>query len=326
MKILITGGTGNLSGRITETALEKNHTVALFNRGKQGTVKNTTQITGDINDIQKYSSEIEKFSPDAIIDTVCRTPKQISSLIDLSKNVKKLIFISTVDVYGEDVGCFPATEEKVPAPATIYGKDRYEAEKLLLEKIPDKAVIFRSSHILGKGFLTVSLWGRSPYIVDRILKGKPIPAIDGGRNLMTPVYSKDIAEWIFLALENDAAAGNIFNACGNEIVTQKYYYETIGKVLGKTVEIQHVPSSIFKKCFSTPSHLNFHRPYSNRKITELTKYSSATTLEKMINETVTFMIKNKLVKNSDEDPFDDKLSDLLKKHERELEELFLNKV
>jgi len=51
------------------------------------------------------------------------------------------------------------------------------------------------------------LWGRSPYLADRMLKGKHIPAIDGGRNLMTLVYAGDIAEWIMRALDEPAANG-----------------------------------------------------------------------------------------------------------------------
>jgi nucleoside-diphosphate-sugar epimerase len=326
MKILITGGTGNLSGRITEVALEKGHTVALFNRGKEDAVKNTIQITGDINEIKKYSPEIEKFAPDAVIDNLCRTPAQISRLIDLSAKIKRFIFISTVDVYGEDVGCSPVAEDQIPVPATIYGKERYECEKLLLREIPEKVSIFRLSHILGEKFLTISLWSRNPYLIDRILKGKAIPAIDGGRNLMTPVYSKDAAEWIIRSLENNSCCGEIFNACGNEIITQKHYYETIGKILGKDVEILHVPSKVFRKCFSTPTHLSFHRPYSNKKIIKFTGYSPETTFYKMVDKTVAYMIKNNLVKNCEEEPFDDKLAALLKKHEAELEEAFLKKV
>jgi len=51
------------------------------------------------------------------------------------------------------------------------------------------------------------LWNRLPYLVDRMLKGKHIPAIDGGRNPRTPVYAGDIAEWIMRALDEPAANG-----------------------------------------------------------------------------------------------------------------------
>ena len=41
----------------------------------------------------------------------------------------------------------------------------------------------------------------APYLVDRLRKGKPIPAIDGGRNLMTPVYARDIAHWVLASFD-----------------------------------------------------------------------------------------------------------------------------
>ena len=112
--------------------------------------------------------------------------------------------------------------------------------------------MFRPSHILGRGFLTTSLWSRSPYLVDRVRKGKPVPAIDGGRNLMTPVYAGDIAEWVARSLESPAANGEVFNAVGPEIITQRRYYEIIAEILGVPLRLVAVPSHLFRRRFASP--------------------------------------------------------------------------
>jgi nucleoside-diphosphate-sugar epimerase len=195
--------------------------------------------------------------------------------------------------------------------------DRLAAENLLFSQLPHSAAVFRLSHILGRGFLTISLWGRSPYLVDRIMKGKAIPAIDGGRNLMTPVYARDAAEWIRRSLERENGVG-LFNACGSEIITQRRYYELVAESLGVDLSLYYVPSQVFAKHFASPPQYNFHRPYSNRKIVEITGYDAAADPREMINETVDYMIEHDLVKDSSEDTFDDELVALLATQEDEL--------
>ena len=153
--------------------------------------------------MRAHAAEIAAFDPrgGGRLDLLCadKTRKTWSALFP---KVRRVVFISSVDAYGEDIGAGPVTEERAPAPVTDYGKNKLACEKVLFDKLGRKVTAFRPSHILGRGFLTTSLWGRTPYLVDRIRQGKVIPAIDGGRNVMTPVYAGDIAEWILRSLDN----------------------------------------------------------------------------------------------------------------------------
>jgi nucleoside-diphosphate-sugar epimerase len=220
------------------------------------------------------------------------------------------------------VGAAPVSEQREPQPVTGYAKGKVAAERVVLTGLGAKATVFRPSHILGRGFLTTSLWGRTPYLVSRLQHGKAIPAIDGGRNVLTPVHAVDAAEWVVRSFQSPAADGQIFNAVGGEIITQKRYYECIAAVLGAKLTLYPVPSQIFKRYFDAPSQFNWHRPYSCAKAIERLGYTPLGTPELMLSETVQHMIAHGLVRDCMEQPFDDALIELLSRQAAELGQLF----
>ena len=325
MRILMVGGTGHFSGHVTRKAVERGHEVTLYNRGQRAFEGDLPLICGERNGIRSKAAEIAAFEPDVVIDSICYKPPEAEDLVALFPNVQRLILISSVDVYGQDVSWEPITEDFAPQPVSDYGKGKLACEKLLLEAFGDRVTIFRPSHILGPGFLTTSLWSRSPYLVDRLRKGRLIPAIDGGRNLMTPVHAGDIAEWITHALETPEAGGQIFNAVGNQIITQKRYYEIVAESLDVELHLVAVPSAVFREVFSSPPQFNWHRPFSCRKAVDVLGCAPRWTAETMLHDTVTYMLENNLVGDCDDEPFDDRLVELTQKHEQALKALLEEK-
>jgi nucleoside-diphosphate-sugar epimerase len=328
MRLLIIGGTGNFSGRITERAVAKGHDVVLYNRGQRPLPKgiDVPVIEGQRDELPAHADEIAAFNPQAVIDSICYRPEQAQTLVDLFGQGQQVILVSTVDVYGEDIGAAPITETRTPTPVSEYGKNKLACERLLFEALADRVTAFRPSHILGRGFLTTSLWSRSPYLVDRIRKGKSIPAIDGGRNVMTPVHAGDAAEWVVRALDNSVAAGQAFNAVGPEIICQKRYYQAVADALDTELHLVTVPSPVFRRHFAQPPQFNWHRPYSCHKAVDLLGYAPCFTPETMIRETVEYMFVHDLIRDCAEDPFDDRLVELLLRQEAELDALFEDKV
>lgn len=327
MRVLIIGGTGAFSGRITEAVVRHGHEVVLFNRARRPQPEGVgvPVISGDRGAIREHAAAFRDFGPEAVIDSITSRRDYAEDLAALFPEVRRLVYISSVDAYGEDVGCAPVTEEQTPRPITEYGKNKIACEQLLLEALGRRLTIFRPSHILGRGFLTTSLWSRSPYFIDRLRKGKAIPAIDGGRNLMTPIHALDAGEWVARSLENSAADGQLFNAVGPEIITQRRYYEIVAEIVGAPLRLLAVPSHVFRRHFASPPQFNWHRPYSCRKAVNLLGHVPQFTLETMLRETIDHMLANDMVKDCAEDPFDDRLVELLDRHEAELGALLQEK-
>jgi nucleoside-diphosphate-sugar epimerase len=320
VRILLIGGTGNMSVRIAEQAVAAGHDVMVVTRGKRPLPAGLAvkSLRAEREDLRFHADDFERFAPEAVVDSICFDTERAEDLVALFPKARRVVLVSSVDVYGEDVGAMQVTEKREVAPVTAYAKGKAAAEKVVLEGLGRRATVVRPSHILGRGFLTTSLWSRSPYLVDRILKGKAIPAIDGGRNLMTPVYAADIATWVMRIFESPVAGGEIFNAVGSETVTQLDYYRTIASILQRELEVVAIPSLVFKRRIAEPSQFNFHRPYSNAKAVARLDHRPVGTLRSMLEETVQHMLANAMVKDCAEHPIDDELVALAKRHEAEL--------
>jgi nucleoside-diphosphate-sugar epimerase len=240
MRVLIIGGTGSFSTRVTQKALERGHEVMVYARGQRPLLGGLSAkfLRAERGELRQQAAALAAFAPEVVVDSICFNTAQAEDLVALFASVRRLVLISTVDVYGEDIGGRPVTEERRPVPVTGYAKGKLACEEVVLSGLGARATIFRPSHILGRTFLTTSLWGRTPYLVSRLQKGKVIPAIDGGRNLMTPVHAVDAAEWVVRSFTSEAADGQIFNAVGGEIITQRHYYECVARALGVGLELR----------------------------------------------------------------------------------------
>ncbi|HTV24743.1 MAG TPA: NAD-dependent epimerase/dehydratase family protein [Polyangiaceae bacterium] len=327
MRVLVIGGTGSFSTRVTQKALERGHDVLVYARGRRPLLDGlpARRLHADRAELRAQAAEVARFGPDVVVDSICFDPTRAEDLVALFGAARRVVLISSVDVYGEDVGCAPVTEKRAPAPVSPYGKAKLASEQVVLAGLGERATVFRPSHILGRTFLTTSLWGRSPHLVSRIQQGKPVPAIDGGCNLMTPVYAGDVAEWVVRSFDSPAADGQVFNAVGGEIITQRRYYECIARALGTPLALVAVPSAIFRRHFDAPSQFNWHRPYSCEKAVAALGHAPLGTPELMLEETVRYMLDAGLVRDAAEQPFDDALVELLVRHEAELGELLARK-
>jgi len=307
-----------MAHRVVEVALAQGHEVMVVTRGLRPVPAGVRVLQADRTALRSEAKALAAFSPEAVIDAICFQPSQAQDLVELFPQARRVVLVSSVDVYGEDVGGMPVKEERDPHPVTPYATAKLECERIVLSGLGRRATVVRPSHMLGRTYLTTSLWSRSPYLVDRIRKGKPIPAIDGGRNLMTPVWSLDVASWILATLDRDAADGEIFNAVGAETVTQRDYYETIARILGVELRIVAVPSQVFRRHVESPSAFNWHRPYSNGKAVSRLEYQPRATLRSMMEEAVHHMLEHSLVRDCAGEPRDDALVELLLRHEAEL--------
>jgi nucleoside-diphosphate-sugar epimerase len=320
MRVLLIGGTGSMSSRIAEVAVEMGHDVMVVSRGKRALPEGlpVKTLVAERSDLRAHAADLAQFAPEAVVDSICFEAARAEDLVALFPKARRVVLISSVDVYGEDVGAMPVTEKRAPGPVTSYAMGKALCERVVLEGLGRRATVIRPSHMLGRNYLTTSLWSRSPYLVDRLKKGKAIPAIDGGRNLMTPVYALDVANWVIRAFDSPVTGGEIFNAVGDETVTQRDYYATIAAILGVELKLVSIPSHVFRRHVKEPSAFNWHRPYSNAKAVTRLGYKPVGTLRSMLEETVRHMLDHGMVKDCSENPIDDALVESALRYEAEL--------
>ena len=77
----------------------------------------------------------------------------VNTMVDKGKSPSKVIFASSISVYGERLGRDLYDEFTSVMPKSPYAKSKYESEKFLLEKLPNKSWILRFAPVYSDKFL-----------------------------------------------------------------------------------------------------------------------------------------------------------------------------
>ena len=222
MKILVLGGTGYIGPHLVQHALDKGHTVTLFNRGKTapGLFPNTEKLIGDRDQPDGHAA-LKGRTWDVVYDLPTGKPKWIVDAAAVLKgNVGQYVFISSTAAYKDFTASFATEESPAQDPSPIdgpeaaaaqYGPRKVRCEMLVRENYPI-ATISRCGLIVGPGDLT----DRFTYWPVRIEKGGEILAPGNLDDPAQWIDVRDLTEWLIRLGENKT--GGTFNAVGPRTV------------------------------------------------------------------------------------------------------------
>ena len=217
MKILIIGGTRFLGRHLVESALNKNHEVTLFNRGRSN-----PDLYPDVEQIHgNRDGELDKLKErnwDAVIDTCGYYPRIVSALAEyLSDKVNHYTFISSISVYGDlsklgvdeqspvgtigDITIEEITEES-------YGPLKALCEQAVEKKFPDKTFVIRPGLIVGPHDLS----DRFAYWICRINRGGKVLVPEPRDYNVQYIDVRDLSDWTIRMVEDNR--NGIFNGVG----------------------------------------------------------------------------------------------------------------
>ena len=163
-------------------------------------------------------------------------------LLSVENNVKKFIFVSSVKAGGAPIKGNCASEKDQNSPDGIYGETKREAELRILETGRESSMhvsILRPALIYGpkvKGNLQLMMQG--------IKKGwfPPLPEIGNRRSM---IHVDDIVRALLLLVNSQQANGEIFIATDGRTYSSRNIYETMCRVLGKSIPNWSVPKFLF---------------------------------------------------------------------------------
>jgi len=216
LKILFIGGTGFIGPHMVRRALERGHTVTLFNRGRTnpGLFPNVEKLIGNRDG---GLGVLKGRSWDAVVDTsgyvprVCRDSAQL-----LKDNVRRYLFISTGDVYASFSQ--PGIDENAPLDkydgppsddaAHHYGGFKVLCEKEVMDAYADRYTILRPGWIIGAGDNNEI----SAYWPVRINRGGEVLAPGDPNDPTQIIDAHDLGKFVIKALEENI--NGIFNTVG----------------------------------------------------------------------------------------------------------------
>ncbi|HEY2177191.1 MAG TPA: NAD(P)-dependent oxidoreductase [Caulobacteraceae bacterium] len=148
-----------------------------------------------------------------------------------------IVFLSSNCLWAENLGR-PVREDDTPAPVEIYGRSKWEGEKIL-EAYRDRlnVVSIRCPTIIDEGRL-----GLLAILFEFIAEGRRVWVVGGGRNRYQFIYAKDLVAACIAA----AAAGrsDLFNIGSDEVGTFRETYQHVIDKAGTRARIASLPKAL----------------------------------------------------------------------------------
>lgn len=256
MDLLIIGGTRFVGRHIVDNALERGHTLTLFNRGKSnpGLFPEVEEIHGD-RDGDLHLLEGNRW--DAVIDTSGYIPRIVrASAETLAPSTEHYVFISTISVYRDPLS--PNADEDAPLATTddpdaqeVTGEN-YGALKVLCERAVEdvygsRALIIRPGLVVGPHDPT----DRFTYWPVRIARGGQVLAPGEPSTPVQFIDARDLAEWTVRQVE--AQQHGTYNATGPaQLVTRERVLHACREITGSDAQFVWVDDAFLLEHDVTP--------------------------------------------------------------------------
>jgi nucleoside-diphosphate-sugar epimerase len=257
-RLLVTGGTGYIGGRLVDAALERGLRVRVLvrdpsaqrwgervevHRGDLCDPRTLAGVEEDVDLVVHAAAVLGKWGqPESTIHAV--NVEGSLALLERFEGRDRVgyLHLSAGGVAGPSRETL-LDEEYECRPATAYERTKLQAEREVLARAPAlgvPAVVLRPTFTYGPG---------DPHklaLYRAVARGRFV-FIGDGESVVTPVYVEDLIRGIFLAFER-AEPGRIYLIGGERPVTKKELIGAIAGALGVRAPRIHVPRWFASAC------------------------------------------------------------------------------
>ncbi len=252
--VLLTGGAGFFGELLKIELLNRNFKcVSIDLENDIYKHKNLVSIKGDIRNMATLEDLAKKYKFDAIFHIAAILAHAVkdknflwTSNVDGTENIaelakeygiKKVIFTSSNCLWAKNFNR-PVTEDDKPEPVEIYGKSKWEGEKILLKHNKDfNSVIFRCPTIIDSGRL-----GLLAILFEFIDEDRKVWVVGGGDNRYQFIYAKDLINACLKALDYNKTM--VMNIGSDDVPTFKEAYDYVIKKSGSKARVANFPREI----------------------------------------------------------------------------------
>jgi nucleoside-diphosphate-sugar epimerase len=267
MKALVTGGAGFIGSHLVDRLLAEGHKVVVIDNFFMGKWENLqynhpniliypTTIMGEIAglymdvDIVFHLAALTRPQV-SILEPEESTRVNIEGTLNvirhcLKKKVKKLVFVSSSSLYGEQEK-LPTPEDAVPHPMSPYALTKLVGEQYcklyeVLEGL--KANYIRPFNVYGKRQNPAGGYAAAvPAFIEALSQDKPGNITGDGEQRRDFTYVDDVVDLIIKAGESEVS-GEAFNAGAGNNHSIIELYQTISDVMGKNIPPKHIPAVV----------------------------------------------------------------------------------
>jgi nucleoside-diphosphate-sugar epimerase len=239
MRVLLIGGTGNLSADCAETLVRRGHEVAVVTRGRSPVPAGTRGIVADRADARALTEALRAAAPEVVVDFLAFTPSDLEPLAGaLAGRVRQLVFISSATVYAKPHPV-PLTEASPLGNAwSAYARDKQDCEAWLAARGRDLPfTIVRPSHTFSPRWIPNVVSSAGYTFARRLLEGRPVFVPGDGESPWTLTTARDFAAGLAGLVGNAAALGEAFHITSDTALTWNRIVDEIARSVGASAPV-----------------------------------------------------------------------------------------
>ena len=255
MKVLVTGANGFIGTKLLESLSREfgnDNIITLSSKihPNYKTVTYSSKFTLDSNIklLENVSHIIHAgaFTPKCAADS--NNVEQCNGNISFTdmllkvnfKELKKITFLSTLDVYGYSK---LLNEESPVIPVSLYGDSKYYCEKMIETYCVNHSIvcqILRIGHVYGPG--EEKYKKLIPVAIQKMLRQQTLDLWGDGEELRTYIYIDDVIKACLTAMKLNDNVG-IINVCGSQSISTYNLLVKISKIIGCELKLKKISMS-----------------------------------------------------------------------------------
>jgi nucleoside-diphosphate-sugar epimerase len=157
--------------------------------------------------------------------------------------VRRLVFLSTIKVNGENTGNQVFTEADTPDPQDDYALSKWEAEQALKRVAAETGmdvVILRAPLVYGPG-----VKGNFLRLLQAVQRGMPLP-LASIRNRRSLVFLGNLVEAIITCMTHSQAKGKTYLVSDDEHISTAELISRIARALGRPARLWPFPAELLR--------------------------------------------------------------------------------
>jgi len=290
LKVAVTGGTGCLGRPLVQKLLDNGIDVNLLLHPSEEEINlwqnKLTNIRGEINStiaLETLTRECDiVFHLAGKVHSIPKTKRDENSFYKVnqvgtenllraagSNGVKRVVFFSTVGVYGKDSN-FHGNEKSSCNPITAYSKSKYLAENIILESHSNygpEGVVLRFPVVYGKFDR-----GNVASLIKAIYN-KHFFYFGDGTCKRSMISSENVAEAAINAGLEPSASNELFVITDGQDYELKELVDSIILALNKNWQAKHIPLTLAKTLGKLgdlfEKVIKIHMPFNSSKVSKL---------------------------------------------------------
>ena len=267
MKVLVTGGGGFIGSNLVRALVERGDDVRVLDNFSTGNRTNLAELANDVEVVEGELRSYERVHaatrgvevvfhqgalpsvPRSVQDPLTTSAVNVEGTLNVllaarDEGVRRVVCASSSSVYGNS-GTLPRLETANPDPISPYGVSKLAAERYCVSfsrVYPLETVALRYFNVFGPNQDPTSQYAAVvPRFITGIADGHSVAVYGDGEQRRDFTYVDNVVEANVAAAHTEGVSGAVLNVATGRPTTVNELAETIGSLLGRSVERDEQP-------------------------------------------------------------------------------------